>query len=261
MSDNARIKNKIAVVTGAGGGLGRVISMTLAREGASVVCQDINEESAESTAKEVDALGQKSLVWVSDVADSAAIDEMFTEAQSRLGTVNILVNNAGVDKTEGDGSTEKHQLDQMTSMSDAAWQKMMDIHVNGAFFCTRAMLKGLKAEKAGGSIISISSIAGLAGWGPWHYATAKGALLGFTRSLARFLGPFGIRANAVCPGVIDTPMTQSIDSAQIEGLQMITPMGRIGAPSDIANAVLYLASDESAFVTGQAISPNGGLVI
>jgi 3-oxoacyl-[acyl-carrier protein] reductase len=146
-------------------------------------------------------------------------------------------------------------------MSDEGWQRMLDIHLNGAFYCTRAMVKRLVDVGAGGSIICISSIAGTAGWGSVHYATAKAGLLGFVRSMARFCGPLGIRANAIAPGVIDTGMTRSVAPELLEPLRMMTPLGHHGEPDDIANAAVYLASDESKFVTGQFISPNGGLVI
>ena len=146
-------------------------------------------------------------------------------------------------------------------MSDAGWTRMIDIHLNGAFYCTRAMVKRLLDAKQGGSVICISSIAGLAGWGPVHYSAAKAGLLGLVRSLARFAGPVGIRANAICPGVIDTPMTQAIAPQAIAGLKALTPLGRLGVADDIAALAVYLASDESGFVTGEAISPNGGLVI
>ncbi len=175
----------------------------------------------------------------------------------------MLVNCAGVDHTEGDGSGEGNtgtEL-QVAVMSDAGWQRMLDIHLNGAFYCTRAMVGRLVDAKQPGSIICISSIAGTSGWGPVHYATAKAGLLGLVRSVARFCGPLGIRANAICPGVIDTPMTQAITQEMIVALKAITPLGRVGVPDDIAAAAVYLASDESAFLTGQAISPNGGLVI
>ena len=198
-----------------------------------------------------------------DVADSAAIDAMFDAIDRRHGLANVLVNCAGVDHTEGDGSGEGNTGTEMqvATMSDAGWQRMLDVHLNGAFYCTRAMVGRLVDAKAPGSIICISSIAGTSGWGPVHYATAKAGLLGLVRSVARFCGPLGIRANAICPGVIDTPMTQAITPEMIAALKAITPLGRIGVPDDIAAAAVYLASDESAFLTGQFISPNGGLVI
>jgi 3-oxoacyl-[acyl-carrier protein] reductase len=260
----ARLQGKIAVVTGAGGGLGRAMSVAFAREGAAVVCQDIDEGAAKAT---VDAVagtgGPEATAFACDVADSAAINGLFEAVDRRYGIANVLVNCAGVDRTSGDGSGEGNTGTdvQVTLMSDAGWQRMLDIHLNGAFYCTRAMVSRLVAAKQPGSVICISSIAGLAGWGPVHYATAKAGLLGLVRSLARFCGPLGIRANAICPGVIDTPMTQSITADMIDALTLMTPLGRVGVPDDIAAAAVYLASDESAFLTGQAISPNGGLVI
>lgn len=259
-----RLTGKVAVVTGAGGGLGRAMSVRFAGEGAHVVCQDIDEAAADATVGAIAAAaGPDAMSWACDVSDSAAIDAMFDAATSRFGSVNVLVNCAGVDHTPGDGAGEGNSGTdlQVAIMSDDGWQRMLDIHLNGAFFCTRAMVKRLSDAGQGGSIICISSIAGTAGWGPIHYATAKAGLLGLTRSVARFCGHLGIRANAICPGVIDTPMTQSIAPDLIKGLEAMTPLGRLGVPDDIAHAAVYLASDESAFVTGQYISPNGGLVI
>ena len=262
-----RLNGKTAVITGAGGGIGTATALRFASEGANIICQDLDGEAAKRTQKAVEEAGAKAMAWECDVADSSAIDKMFEAASSELGTINVLVNNAGVDRIKGDG-LEKIQssLEQLAMMPDSSWQKMLDIHLNGAFYCTRAMSRHLIEKNENdsltpGSIICISSIAGLSGWGPIHYAAAKGGLLGFVKSLARFLAPFKIRANAVCPGVIDTGMTQGIPKAMIDGLQMITPAGRLGTADDIASAILYLASDESDFVTGQAISPNGGLVI
>jgi 3-oxoacyl-[acyl-carrier protein] reductase len=258
-----RLGGKIAVVTGAGGGLGRAISLTFAAEGASVVCQDLDPGTVKETVTAIAAAGgPEAMDWPCDVTDSAAIDDMYEAIDRRYGRSNVLVHCAGVARTPGDGSEGlSGNGAQITAMSDAGWQRMLDIHLNGAFYCTRAMMRRLVDAKEGGSVVVISSIAGLAGWGPVHYAAAKGGLLGFIRSLARFSGPIGIRANAICPGVIDTPMTQVVPPQYLEGLKLITPLGRIGTPDDIAAAALYLASDESAFVTGQAISPNGGLVI
>jgi 3-oxoacyl-[acyl-carrier protein] reductase len=149
---------------------------------------------------------------------------------------------------------------QITAMSDEAWSRMLAIHLNGAFYCARAAAKRMLPAKRG-AIVNVSSIAGLAGLGPIHYATAKGGLLGFTRSLARELARFQIRVNAVCPGAIDTPMTRAVPEAALKGIQMMTPLGRLGEAHEIASAVLYLASDDAAFVTGQALSPNGGVHI
>jgi 3-oxoacyl-[acyl-carrier protein] reductase len=145
-------------------------------------------------------------------------------------------------------------------MSDAGWTRMLDIHLNGAFFCARAAVARM-LEQGSGSIVNMSSIAGLGGMGPIHYATAKAGLLGFTRALAREVGARGIRVNAICPGAIETPMTQNVPEAIMKGMIAATPLRRMGTADEIAAAALFLASDESAFITGQYISPNGGIHI
>lgn len=258
-----RLKGKTAVITGAGGGLGRAIAVRFAEEGAAVVCQDLVGEAAQDTATAVGQAGGRAMVFACDVADSSAIDAMFQQAADQLGLVDVLVSNAGVDHTPGDGFSGPGEAAQFQPavMSDQGWQRMLDVHLNGAFFCTRAMVRGLLEAHRGGSVICMSSIAGTAGWGPLHYATVKAGLLGMVRSLARFGGPLGIRANAICPGVIDTPMTAGVPAAMLEPLKMLTPLGRTGQPGDIAEAAVYLAGEESAFVSGQYLSPNGGLVI
>jgi 3-oxoacyl-[acyl-carrier protein] reductase len=158
-----------------------------------------------------------------------------------------------MDKLMTTGSLTPH-------MSDAGWTRMLEIHLNGAFFCARAAVKAM-LEQGSGSIINISSIAGLAGMGPIHYSTAKAGLLGFTRALAREVGGRGIRVNAICPGAIDTPMSANVPEPLLKVMIAATPLGRMGAPEEIAAAALFLASDESSYFTGQWLSPNGGIFI
>jgi len=256
---SARLTDKVAVVTGAGSGLGRAMATLFGAEGAAVVCQDLVEEAAAGTARDITGAGGRAVVWACDVTDRPAIDELFVTAAATFGLCDVLVNCAGVAATPGDGAGEDGV--QLVLMSDEAWSRMVDIHLTGAFYCTRAMVRGLLEAGRPGSIVCISSVAATSGFGPIHYAAAKGGLLGFVRSAARVLGPHHIRANAVAPGLIETPMTTVLPRERTEALRLMSPLGRLGQPADIANAALYLASDESDFVTGQVLSPNGGLVI
>jgi 3-oxoacyl-[acyl-carrier protein] reductase len=254
-----RLEGKSAVITGAGGGLGRAMALAFAREGAAVVCQDLRADGARATADEVTAAGGTALAWACDVTDTAAIDEMFAEGAARHGVVDVLVSNAGVVNTPGDGGPDVMGMDQLVGMTDEAWDAMLDIHAMGAFRCTRAMARGLLEAQRGGSIICISSIAALSGVGPIHYAAAKAAVQGFVRSVGVWGGPHGIRANAICPGMIRTPMTAGRADDEKFVLRR-TPLGRVGEPEDIALLAVYLASEESSFVTAQSISPNGGII-
>ena len=149
----------------------------------------------------------------------------------------------------------------LVHMSDEGFTRMQEINVHGVFFCSREAVKLMLREKRGGASVNLSSIAGLSAQGPVHYAASKSAVLGLTRACARELGPHGIRVNALCPGVIDTPMAASIPEAAIAPLVGATPLRRMGQPEEIAAAAVYLVSEESSFVTGQWLSPNGGLVM
>ncbi len=254
-----KLEGRVAFVSGAGSGLGRAMAQTFAAEGARVAVNDLRADAAQET---VDSLaGAGHIVVAGDVSDPAAVAAWFATIDDTYGRLDVVVNNAGVDKTPGDGweALLRGEL-QILAMSDDGWKRMLDIHLGGAFYCVRAAL-AIMLRGGAGSIINISSIAGLAGYGQVHYSTAKGGLLGFTRALARDLGPHGIRVNAICPGVIRTPMTAGVPEAMLEPMIQATPLRRAGVPEDIATTALYLASDDSAFVTGHVISPNGGFHI
>ena len=197
-----------------------------------------------------------------DVADGASVVEMFGKVDAAFGRIDILVNNAGVDHIPGDGREELLEKGQQTIyMSDEGFTRLMAINVNGVFFCLREAVKIMEREENPGSIINMSSVSGLSPNGNVSYSASKSAVLGITRATARELGRFGIRVNAICPGVIETPMTGGIPDVLLTPLLKATPLGRKGQPSDIASTALFLASDDSSFITGQWISPNGGLVM
>lgn len=254
------LSDKVAVVTGAGSGIGRAIAERFAREGATIALLDVAAESAELAAKELEGQGHRA--FGVDVSEGAAVAQAFDAIDDAFGQIDILVNNAGVDRTPGDGFDQLMKTGvQTVHMSDDAFARMMAINVNGVFFCAREALKRMQRDGRGGAIVNMSSIAGISANGPAHYSASKSAVLGLTRAWAKEVGRFGIRVNAICPGVIDTPMTAAVPEPALKMLEKTTPLGRRGTPEDIAATALWLASDESGFVTGQWISPNGGLVI
>ena len=240
-----KLEKKIALITGAGSGIGKAAAKKFADEGALVVVQDFNKASAEEVSSSLSGSGHFALGG--DVSNEQEMEDVFSEVEKRCERLDILVNNAGVS-----GSPEG-----LGSITYDSFMRMFAVNMGGTFICTQA---ALPLMNSGGSIVNLSSIAGLAGWGPVHYASAKGAILGFTRASARELGGLGIRINAVAPGVVETPMTEDLDEALLAPLIMMSPLGRIGQADEIAAAILYLACDDSSFVTGQWISPNGGLV-
>jgi 3-oxoacyl-[acyl-carrier protein] reductase len=273
-----RLKDRVALVTGGGSGIGRATALLFAQEGATVVVNDIRADAARDTVSAMDAGGPSGTSLQADVADSAQVKGMFAEIERTFGGLDILVNNAGIASGGGErtdvaaktqarvaelmgGGPIRTHWDITQELSDEAWRRMLAVHLDGTFFCTREALK-LMSRKNSGVIVNISSVAALMGLESVpHYSAAKAGILGFTRAVAREVGSRGIRVNAICPGFIDTPMTQPVPEIMRMMVLSRTPLGRWAEPREVATTALFLASDESAFYTGQWLSPNGGLFI
>ena len=255
-----RIDNRVFVVTGAGSGIGRAICLRFADAGARLAALDLNLETAKETVSMLAGRGHHA--GAVDVADGNSVRTAFEALDASTSGIHGLVNCAGVAKVPDDGSDKLVETgQQIIYSSDEGFSRLIDINVNGSFYCLREATKLLQRDEHEGSIINMSSIAGISGQGGVSYSTSKSAVLGMTRAAAQELGRFGIRVNAICPGVIDTPMTADVPKELLEPLYAATPLGRGGLPSDVASTALFLASDESSFITGQWISPNGGLVM
>ncbi len=245
-----QLENQIAVVTGAGRGIGRAIALKFAAEGADVVCVSRTAENSEKVAGEVRALGRKAWALAVDVSDSAAVSAAAEKILADCGKVDILVNNAGVTR---DGL--------LMRMSDADWDAVLDTNLKGAFLFTKAFTRAFVKQRAG-RIINVASIIGLIGnAGQANYAASKAGLIGFTQSVARELGSRNITVNALAPGFIETDMTAALgEDLKTELLEKI-PLKSLGQPEDIANAALYLASPGARYVTGQVLTVDGGMVM
>lgn len=245
-----RLKDKVAIITGGARGIGRETCLLFVREGAKVVVADFDAEAGQVLAQEILHQGGEAFFYQVDVRDSEGTRAMAKQAVEKFGRIDILVNNAGITR---DGFLSK--------VSREEWDQVVAVNLTGVFNCTQAVSKYM-VEQGCGRIVSASSVVGLYGnMGQTNYAATKAGVIGMTKSWAKELGPKGITVNAVAPGFIMTDMTAKVPERVLKLMEEKTPLGRAGQTQDVANAYLFLSSDEASFVNGAVLSVDGGLVI
>ncbi len=244
------LNGKVALVTGASRGIGRAVALELAQKGAIVIGTATSEKGAEAITLYFKEAGLQGVGQVLDVSQPAQINTLVSWVNENYGAPTILVNNAGITRDN-----------LLMRMKDEEWRAIIDTNLTSVYRMSKAVLRGMMKARTG-RIISIASVVGLMGnAGQTNYAAAKAGMIGFSKSLAREVGARGITVNVVAPGFIDTDMTRALPEAQREALTAQIPLQRLGAPEDIARAVSFLASDDAAYITGQTLSVNGGMVM
>jgi len=245
------LDGKTALVTGASRGIGRAIALRLAEEGAQVAVNYAgNVKAAEEVKSVIEAAGGKAMLCQADVADSKAVDAMVESVVKEFGTIDILVNNAGI----------THDT-LLMRMKDEDFDKVLDTNLKGVYYCTKVVSK-LMMKKRTGRIVNMASVVGLVGnVGQTNYAAAKAGVIGFSKAAAREMASRGVTVNVVAPGSIDTDMTAVLPEKVKEKIIADIPLGKMGEPKDIANAVLFLVSDQASYITGQVVNVDGGLVM
>ena len=244
------LNDKIAIVTGASQGIGETIAVEMAKSGANVFCLARNKNALDSTINKIISNGDKASAYSCDISDNEQFNNIVTDIFKEYGSIDILVNNAGITNDT-----------LLMRMSDDQWDSVININLKGSFTCTRSVIKYMMKKKSG-RIINITSIVGLTGnAGQANYAASKAGLIGMTKSIAKEVASRGITANCVAPGWIETAMTEQLsDDVKNKFLSQI-PTGKIGYPKDIANTVIFLASKEAEYITGQTITVDGGRII
>jgi 3-oxoacyl-[acyl-carrier protein] reductase len=243
------LREKVVVITGGGGDIGRECARMFAAEGARIAVSDVNLAAAEAVAAEAERAGVRSLAQRNDVTDPDDVARLFDQTADRLGPVDVLVNNAGI--------FQSRPIDELSADD---WDRVMAVNLKGVFLCSQAALRHMTPRRSG-AIVSIASLAGQVGGihAAANYATSKAGVISLTKSLAKHAGPHGVRVNCVNPGVIDTAMTQPWPSDVRAAMARQTPLGRLGRPDEVARVIVFLASDGASFVHGAHVDINGGI--
>jgi NAD(P)-dependent dehydrogenase (short-subunit alcohol dehydrogenase family) len=246
-----RLKDRVAIVTGAARGIGHGIGLALAHEGARVAATDLEVALLDDLVRQARTEGGQVLPLAVDVTRKDQIRQAVDQVLGQWGRIDILVNNAGI-----------YEVLPVEAISEEQWDRVLAVNLKGAFLCCQAVIPAMKRQGSG-RIVSIASSAGKSGGtlAGAHYSVSKAGVICLTKQLARELGPYGITANAVAPGRIDTPMIHLSSDEENEAFRLRTPLGRLGTPADVAGAVVFLASDEASFITGEIVDVNGGLLI
>lgn len=246
-----RLKDKVAIITGGGRGIGETTALTFAREGAKVVVADVNQESIEAVVKKITEQQGQAVGIVVDVTSSESVEAMVQKTVAAYGRVDCIVSNAGITSDA-----------QVLKMSEEQFDKVIAVNLKGVYNCGQAAAKVMAAQPEGGVILNASSVVGLYGnFGQTNYAATKWGVIGMTKTWAKELGKKKIRVNAVAPGFIMTPMTEKMPDKVLDMMKEKSTLQRLGTSQDIANAYLFLASEEASFITGAVISVDGGVVL
>lgn len=244
-----KLKNKTAIVTGAGRGLGKGIALKLASEGANVIAADMSRETASETAGEISAFGGTARAFAVNIASQEEVQAMMDFTMDAFGTLDIIVNNAGINRDA--------MLHKMTAEQ---WDQVIAVNLTGTFYCIQCAARIMR-EKGKGAIINISSASWLGNVGQANYAASKAGVIGLTKTACRELAKKGITCNAICPGFIDTDMTRGVPEKVWDAMIGKIPMGRAGSPADVANMAAFLACEEASYITGEVINVGGGMIL
>lgn len=244
-----RLENKVAIVTGAGRGLGKGIALKLAKEGAKVIVADITLETASETVAEIEASGGTAKAFACNIAVQEDVKAMYDFTLDQFGTLDVVVNNAGINR---DGMLHKMSVEQ--------WNQVIAVNLTGTFFSVQCASQILR-EKGAGAIINIASASWLGNIGQANYAASKAGVVGLTKTASRELAKKGVTCNAICPGFIETDMTRGVPEKVWDIMVGKIPMGRAGKPSDVANLVAFLSSDEANYITGEVLNVGGGMIL